>query len=89
MVGALLDVTPLIGMSLPLEIIGIVVFIRRLRVPMRSVNWTRGGWERGSVATATFLVADIALLSLDHMMFIGIAIMSARLFEPAPRTLDV
>ncbi|MHB1128531.1 MAG: hypothetical protein ACYC06_00575 [Ilumatobacteraceae bacterium] len=62
MVGALLDITPLIGLSLPLEIIGIVVFIRRLRTPMRAVDWIRGRWERGSVATATFLVADIALL---------------------------
>ncbi|MEO5974427.1 MAG: hypothetical protein ABIQ38_04390 [Ilumatobacteraceae bacterium] len=92
MIGALLDVTPLIGMSLPLEVIGIVIFIRRLRVPMRAVDWARGGWERGSVATAVFLVLDIALLvyiivrykgqvdeapahlllSLDHMMFIGV-----------------
>ncbi len=62
MIGALLDITPLIGMSLPLEVIGIVVFIRRLRVPMRAVDWTRGRWERASVATAMFLVADIALL---------------------------
>lgn len=62
MVGALLDITPLIGLSLPLEIIGIVLFIRRLRVPMLAVDWTRGRWERGSVATAIFLVADIALL---------------------------
>lgn len=62
MLGALLDITPLIGLSLPLEIIGIVIFIRRLRAPMRAVDWSRGGWKRGSVATATFLVADIALL---------------------------
>jgi hypothetical protein len=62
MVGALLDIKPLIGLSLPLEVIGIVMLFRRLRVPMRAVNWTRGRWERGSVATATFLVADIALL---------------------------
>jgi hypothetical protein len=62
MVGALLDIKPLIGLSLPLEVIGIVMLFRRLRVPMRAVNWTRGRWERGSVATATFLVLDIALL---------------------------
>lgn len=92
MVGALLDVVPLIGMSLPLEVVGIVIFIRRLRVPMRAISWARGGWKRGSVATAVFLVLDIALLvyiivrykgevdeapphlllSLDHMMFIGV-----------------
>lgn len=62
MVGALFDITPLIGLSLPLEITGIVIFIRRLLVPMRAVDWTRGSWERGSVATAAFLVADTALL---------------------------
>ena len=62
MIGALLDITPLIGLSLPLEVAGIVIMIRRLRVPMRAVNWTRGHWERGSVATALFLVLDIALL---------------------------
>ncbi|MEK7292667.1 MAG: hypothetical protein AAB018_02470 [Actinomycetota bacterium] len=62
MVGALLDVTPLIGLSLPLEIIGIVVFIRRLRAPMKVVDWIRGHWDRGSVATTIFLTADIALL---------------------------
>ncbi len=62
MIGALLDIIPLIGLSLPLEVLGIVFFIRRLRVPMRAVNWTHGRWERGSVATAIFLVADIALL---------------------------
>ncbi len=62
MVGALLDITPLIGLSLPLEIIGIVIFIRRLRAPMRAVDLTHGRWERGSVATAVFLVLDTALL---------------------------
>ena len=62
MTGALLDVVPLIGLSLPLEIIGVVIFIRRLRAPMRSVDWINDGWGRGAVATATFLVADIALL---------------------------
>lgn len=62
MVGALLDVTPLIGLSLPLEIIGIVVFIRRLRAPMKLVDWIRGHWDRGSLATTIFLTADIALL---------------------------
>ncbi len=92
MIGALLDIKPLIGLSLPLEVIGIVLLIRRLRVPMRAIDWTRDRWKRGAVATAIFLVLDIALLvyiivrykgevddapahlllSLDHMMFIGV-----------------
>jgi len=62
MLGSLLDITPLIGLSLPLEIAGVVVFIRRMWLPMRNVDWSHGRWERGAVATAFFLVADIALL---------------------------
>lgn len=71
MIGALLDITPLIGLSLPLEIIGIVIFIRRLRVPMRAVDWTHGRWERGSVATALFLVLDTALLVYIIVLYKG------------------
>lgn len=63
MAGSLLDVTALVALSLPLEIAGIVVLVRRLRHPIRRVDWTRGGWERASVATVGFLVADIALLA--------------------------
>lgn len=63
MTGALFDVTPLIALSLPLEIAGIVVLVRRLRGPISLVDWARGRWERGSVATVAFLVANIALLA--------------------------
>lgn len=62
MLGALLDITPLIGLSLPLEIAGVVIFVRRMWLPMRRVDWSHGLWERGAVATTFFLVADIALL---------------------------
>lgn len=62
MIGALLDLIPLIGLSLPLEIVGIVILIRRLRTPMRAVNWTRGGWERSSIGTVIFLMTNVMLL---------------------------
>lgn len=62
MLGALLDITPLIGLSLPLEITGVIIFVRRMWLPIRNVNWSHGRWERGAVATTFFLVADIALL---------------------------
>ncbi len=63
MVGALFDLTALVALSLPLEITGIVLLIRRLRGPIGRVDWAAGRRQRGSVFTVVFLVADIALLA--------------------------
>lgn len=63
MIGSLFDVAPLIALSLPLEITGVVILVRRLRKPIGDIDWSRDGWERGSAATVFFLVAVLTVFT--------------------------
>lgn len=60
MVGLLTDFDPLIMMSLPFEIVGVGIFLKRMWPAIRAVDWRRGGWERGGALTAFYLVGNIA-----------------------------
>lgn len=71
MVGSLLDVVPLIGLSLPLEIAGVVILVRRLWPQLHAIDWIGGGWERGAGATIIALVFDIGLLAFLIIRYQG------------------
>jgi hypothetical protein len=56
-VGLLLDATPLVGLSLPLEIAAVVLFLRRLGPTMRITAWATPSPARWfTVALATFAI---------------------------------
>ena len=71
MSGILLDATPLIGLSLPFEIIGIIIYLRRLWPDLRSVNWIRGAQERFSALSAVALPLDIIWLAYIIIRYEG------------------
>ena len=60
MLGLLLDATPLLGLSLPFEIIGILIYLKRLWPDLSRVNWLHGAEERFCALTAMALPLDIA-----------------------------
>ncbi|MGE0057516.1 MAG: hypothetical protein AB7T32_05990 [Dehalococcoidia bacterium] len=71
MIGLLLDATPLIGLSLPFEIIGIVIYLRRLWPDLRSIDWINGAQERFSAFSAIALPLDIAWITYIIVRFEG------------------
>lgn len=60
MLGLLLDATPLLGLSLPFEIIGILIYLKRLWPDLSAIDWARGAQERFTAFSALFLPIDIA-----------------------------
>ncbi len=77
--GVLLDVLPLIMLSLPLEIAGLAIFLWRLVPVARGVSWA-GGSERHGVVALLFLVANITI-------FVYLISNYAEDFEATPRRL--
>jgi hypothetical protein len=63
MIGILLDAAPLIGLSLPFEIIGIIIYLRRLWPDLSSIDWIGGAQERFSALSAVALPLDIAWIT--------------------------
>ncbi len=61
MAGLLADVTPLVGLSLPFEIIGVGIFIRRMWPAIKQVEWKSTSYARGATLTALYLTINIAL----------------------------
>jgi hypothetical protein len=58
MLGLLLDLVPLVALSLPFEIVGVGIYIKRLLPDLLSVNWA-SDIGRFSVITAIALPLDI------------------------------
>lgn len=63
MLGILLDVFPLLTLNVPFELIGIGIFLVRLRQPLKSAEWTSEGNTRLFALSALFLVANVLLLA--------------------------
>ena len=61
MIGLLVDLAPLVGLSLPFEVASVVLFLRRLWPLLRATEWRVPGPGRHSTMTALALVADLAL----------------------------
>lgn len=60
MVGLLLDAVPLVALSLPFEVVGVGILVRRMWPALGAIDW-RTGWERGGALTLLYLVLNIAL----------------------------
>ncbi|MGI8707505.1 MAG: hypothetical protein ACR2LG_04805 [Actinomycetota bacterium] len=63
MLGILLDVFPLLTLNVPFELIGIGIFLVRLRQPLKRAGWTSAGNTRLFALSALFLVANVLLLA--------------------------
>jgi hypothetical protein len=71
MIGILLDAAPIIGLSLPFEIVGIIIYLRRLWPDLRSIDWIGGAQERFSAVSAIALPLDIIWLAYLIIRFEG------------------
>lgn len=60
MIGLLANVDPLVMLSLPFEIIGVGIFVRRMWPAIAALDWRTGGWARGGALTVLYLVVNIA-----------------------------
>lgn len=63
MLGILLDVFPLLTLNVPCEIIGVGIFLARIRVQLTGAEWTTAGSKRLFGISALFLVANVVLLA--------------------------
>ena len=61
MTGLLADITPLVGMSLPFEVVGVGIFLRRMWPALRRVVWTSPDYRRTAALTSIYLVINIGL----------------------------
>jgi hypothetical protein len=62
MAGLLLDIVPLIALSLPFEVIGVGLLVTRLWPRLRAIRWGEPAVERRAGAAVGSLAAAIALL---------------------------
>lgn len=60
--GLVLDSQPLLILSQPLELVGVGLFLTRLRRPLRQVDWRAAAGGRTSGASVVFLLTNIVLL---------------------------
>jgi len=63
MAGLLLDVAPLPPLATVIELVGVVIFFRRLWGPLRAVAWRQAGPERYAAASAFAIIANIVFLN--------------------------
>jgi hypothetical protein len=63
MLGILLDVFPLLTLNVPFEVIGVAIFLVRLRQPLMGTGWGSVSNERLFALGALFLVANVVLLA--------------------------
>jgi hypothetical protein len=78
--GILLDLLPLIMLSLPFELIGLLIFLWRLVPVARRVSWSSASPTRHGVVGLIFLVVNISI-------FMYLIVNYADDFEAAPRRL--
>lgn len=63
MLGILLDVFPLLTLNVPCEIIGVGIFLVRIRPHLAGAEWATAGSKRLFGISALFLVANVVLLA--------------------------
>lgn len=78
--GILLDVLPLVMVSLPLEIAGLAIFVWRMLPAIRRTSWLAADPARHGAAASIYLVVNIAI-------FVYLIGNYAEDFEAAPRRL--
>ncbi|MBK6430388.1 hypothetical protein [Candidatus Amarolinea dominans] len=60
----------LIGLYIPFQVIGIIIYLVRLGPKMLAVRWLAGGPARHYAISAFFLVANLALITTMIVSFI-------------------
>ena len=68
--GALANDPMLIGLYIPFQVIGIIIYLVRLGPKMLAVRWLAGGPGRHYAISAFFLVANVALITTMIVSFI-------------------
>ena len=81
--GTLMGVLPLVMLSLPLEIVGLVIYLVRIVPRFGAVSWLAALPARHGVAAVLFLVVNIAILAYTIVNY------AATGFENAPRGLFI
>jgi len=78
--GILLDILPLVMLSLPFEVIGLAIFIYRMAPGVLRTSWLTANTARHGSVAALFLIVNIAI-------FVYLIANYAEDFEAAPRRL--
>ena len=78
--GILLDILPLVMLSLPFEIVGLAIFIYRLAPGVLRISWLTANTARHGSVAAIFLIVNIAI-------FVYLIANYAEDFEATPRRL--
>ncbi|NUM44439.1 MAG: hypothetical protein HUU38_06995 [Anaerolineales bacterium] len=68
--GALANNSMLIGLYIPFQVIGILIYLVRMGPKMLAVPWPAGGPARHYAVSALFLVANVALITYLIVNFI-------------------
>jgi hypothetical protein len=63
MVGLLFEIDPLPPVAAIVELVGVVIFVRRMWPGVRAVDWMRSGPGRHGALAATFVVVNILFLN--------------------------
>jgi len=63
MLGILLDVFPLLTLNVPCEVIGVGIFLVRMRKQLAKAEWSSPGSRRLFAISALFLIANVVLLA--------------------------
>ena len=62
-IGTLLNLTPLLGVNVLFELIGILIYIVRFTPPILRVSWVARTSDRFFAFSAVFIVVNVALLT--------------------------
>src|SRR5260370_100819 len=63
MIGTLLNLTPLLGVNVLFELIGILIYIVRFTPPVLRVSWVARASDRFFAFSAIFIVVNVAILT--------------------------
>jgi len=62
-IGTLLSITPLLGVNVLFELIGIIIYIVRFTRPVLRINWVARTSDRFFAFSAIFIVVNVAILT--------------------------
>ncbi|MBI5829469.1 MAG: hypothetical protein HZB20_08005 [Chloroflexi bacterium] len=69
--GALTNNPMIIGLYIPFQVIGIIIYLIRLGPKMLAASWLAGGPERHYAISAVFLVANVGLITCLIVNFVS------------------
>jgi len=69
--GALANNEMIIGMYIPFQVIGVIIYLTRLAPKLRAVVWLASGPQRHYAISAVFLVANVGLITVLIVNFVS------------------